>query len=385
MSDSTKSVEDLEREADRSRAEVSGTLQELRTRLSPDVLKSEMKEYAEEIKTEVKDYVTRTQEGVKDYARHTGEQWVHTVRETAIEHPLAATMIGAGLAWKALGVLRAMGVPGLLLGAGIAQIALAEKRSGEGPSEPAERRRSPAYRAYAARGADASHSDWFEAFKAELDGRVRQVLQLGAGRMSQITDEARGTVTAALGETGSRVGEVLGRAQDETLRRTEAGWSAASEAASSTSRRVSETMSETWDELRGLPKAHPALVIGAGIAAGAAAAAAFASARSSDAETLSDMSGRSGWQVGDSAGDWEGSGDPGFREDDPFGAGGLRAPDLPGSFRHGTDGGAVHPWVEYSKRSPVAFIALAVAAAGAVAAAVSHGTGSEPVVRGGAD
>src|SRR5437016_3557709 len=72
------SSEQLEREAERARAQVADTLDELRNRISPGQVVDEIVDYARE-------------GGIGDFARNLGNE-VRT-------NPLPVALIGAGLAW----------------------------------------------------------------------------------------------------------------------------------------------------------------------------------------------------------------------------------------------------------------------------------------------
>ena len=72
------SSEQLEREAERARAKVADTLDELRSRISPGQVVDEFVDYARD-------------GGIGDFARNLGNE----VRA----NPLPVALIGAGLAW----------------------------------------------------------------------------------------------------------------------------------------------------------------------------------------------------------------------------------------------------------------------------------------------
>ena len=85
----------LEREAERTRAELLNTVEELRERVSPGQVK----------------------EDVKQYARSTGQDFVSNMVEKARENPLQAAAIAAAVAYPAWHMIRTIPLPVLLLGA----------------------------------------------------------------------------------------------------------------------------------------------------------------------------------------------------------------------------------------------------------------------------
>jgi ElaB/YqjD/DUF883 family membrane-anchored ribosome-binding protein len=102
------SVEELRHESERSRAALTSTVAELREKVS---------DTADDLKTRLSP--AHIKEEVKDYVREGGEQFFHSIERKARENPLQAIAIGAGLAYPLLGLLRAIPVPLMLVGAGL--------------------------------------------------------------------------------------------------------------------------------------------------------------------------------------------------------------------------------------------------------------------------
>lgn len=101
MSDSNghnRSLSELERDAERTRAELMMTVDALRQRVSPGALK----------------------EDAKDYIRHTGEGILGGIQQRARENPLQAVAIAAGLAFPIWRMATSIPVPLMLIGAGLA-------------------------------------------------------------------------------------------------------------------------------------------------------------------------------------------------------------------------------------------------------------------------
>ena len=90
-----RTLDRLEREAERTRAELLNTVEELRDRVSP----------------------THVKEDVKQYARSTGQDFLSNMVEKARENPLQAAAIAAAVAYPTWHMIRTIPLPVLLLGA----------------------------------------------------------------------------------------------------------------------------------------------------------------------------------------------------------------------------------------------------------------------------
>jgi hypothetical protein len=91
--DAAKSRADLTTTVDELKSNVSSTVDDIRERISPDSIKA----------------------AAGDYFRNRGEQIVDKARE----NPLQAAAIGLGLAYPVMGILRAIPAPVLMIGAGL--------------------------------------------------------------------------------------------------------------------------------------------------------------------------------------------------------------------------------------------------------------------------
>ncbi|HEY0441701.1 MAG TPA: hypothetical protein VGD36_16655, partial [Xanthobacteraceae bacterium] len=92
-----------------TRAQLVGTVDELRTRVT---------DTANDLRERVSPAAIK--EDVKDYVRQTRGQLFETIERRARENPLQAVAIAAGLAYPALRILRSIPAPIFLIGAGIA-------------------------------------------------------------------------------------------------------------------------------------------------------------------------------------------------------------------------------------------------------------------------
>src|SRR4051794_459213 len=110
-----KSLSELERQAEHTRADLIDTVDELHNRVSPQALKDE----------------------AKAYVRDTGQHLMQTLERRALENPLQTVAIAAGLAYPAWRLLANMPAPILLVGAGIALTQVGgSSAKGRNESEP---------------------------------------------------------------------------------------------------------------------------------------------------------------------------------------------------------------------------------------------------------
>ena len=93
-----KSLSELERETENTRADLVGTVDELHNRVSPQAIKEE----------------------VKAYAREASYDLIHNLERRARENPLPTVAVAAGLAYPVWRFLINIPAPILLVGAGLA-------------------------------------------------------------------------------------------------------------------------------------------------------------------------------------------------------------------------------------------------------------------------
>ena len=102
--ENARSLSDLQRGAERARAEFSDTVDQLRSKVTDTVTDLRERVSPDSIKAEVNDYFRTRGELLLDKAR---------------ENPLPAAVIGAGLAYPLLGLIRAIPGPVMMVGAGL--------------------------------------------------------------------------------------------------------------------------------------------------------------------------------------------------------------------------------------------------------------------------
>jgi hypothetical protein len=102
------SVNELRRESERARAELSNTVEHLRDKVG---------ETAAEIKTMVSP--AHIKEEIRTYVREERENLTDAVQRKIRDNPLQAAAIGAAIAYPAWGLLRSIPMPLMLIGAGL--------------------------------------------------------------------------------------------------------------------------------------------------------------------------------------------------------------------------------------------------------------------------
>jgi ElaB/YqjD/DUF883 family membrane-anchored ribosome-binding protein len=102
------SVQELRRESERSRAALTATVERLRDKVGDTTSEIKSRLSPGYIKQEIKDYV-----------REERVSLTQTLQQKAKENPLQAVAVGAAVAYPALGLLRAIPLPLMLIGAGL--------------------------------------------------------------------------------------------------------------------------------------------------------------------------------------------------------------------------------------------------------------------------
>jgi hypothetical protein len=105
----TLSVEELKRQSERSRAELSTTLDQLSTRISDTAEDLRHKVSPQHVKAEVSDFIGNTTRG-----------WIDGLKRQARDNPMQAVAAGSAIALPLLRLARGFPLPLLMIGAGLA-------------------------------------------------------------------------------------------------------------------------------------------------------------------------------------------------------------------------------------------------------------------------
>ena len=104
----TRSVQEIRREAERTRAGLTNTVDDLRSTIT---------ETATEIKDRLRPDAIKAE--VSGYIRSRGEELLHNVTELARRNPMQAVAVGASIAFPLMRFARTIPLPVLMIGAGL--------------------------------------------------------------------------------------------------------------------------------------------------------------------------------------------------------------------------------------------------------------------------
>src|SRR3569833_383468 len=105
----TRSVEELRRESERNRAELAATVARLKEQISDTAEDIRHKVSPQHIKSEVSDYVS-----------HKTQSWVDGLKQQMMDNPMRAVATGAAVGIPLLRIARGVPLPLLMIGAGLA-------------------------------------------------------------------------------------------------------------------------------------------------------------------------------------------------------------------------------------------------------------------------
>jgi len=105
----TRSVEELRRESERSRAELAATVDRLKEQVSDTAADIRQMVSPQHIKSEVSDYVSTTT-----------QSWVDGLKQQIMDNPMRAVAAGTAVAVPLLRMARGVPLPLLMIGAGLA-------------------------------------------------------------------------------------------------------------------------------------------------------------------------------------------------------------------------------------------------------------------------
>jgi hypothetical protein len=176
----TRSLQQLKRETEQTRAGLTDTVEQLRTSVAQTASDIRQRISPEAIKEEVSDYI-----------RSRGEQLMDDVTAAARRNPMQAVAIGAGVAYPLLRMARTIPLPVLMVGAGLF---FAGSKTGQAASQKAAdmasdlsdeaRRRAHDFTDQVGETAAAA-----KAFASDNLDRLRDTVSGGADQASQAADQ----------------------------------------------------------------------------------------------------------------------------------------------------------------------------------------------------
>ena len=243
-----QSISELEREAERTRAGLIQTVDELHNRVSPQAIKQE----------------------VKSYAREASQDLIHNIQRRAQENPLQTVAVAAGLAYPAWRFIINIPAPILLIGAGLALSHVGTRspkgiRWDRGSEDPTDNLRRTV-----------------QDVSSQVPDKVASIKESAAAAVGQ----AATTMRSRAAELGERAGEAIG---DATARARHAAadsigavreslsgsYQAGAQTVAATSEQLAETFKESKETLTEMIENHPFVVGGIGLLIGAVIASAL--------------------------------------------------------------------------------------------------------------
>ncbi len=197
----TRSLQQIKRETEQTRAGLTDTVEQLRTSVADTASDIRQRISPDHIKAEVSDYI-----------RSRGEQLLDDVTAAARRNPMQALAIGASVGYPLLRMARAIPLPVLMIGAGLF---FAGSKTGQAASQKAMDMASDLSdevqrRAHDVRDQVGEQAASAKAFASENLDRLRDTVSGGTGRVSQAANQAADQVN----EAASRVGATLASGSD---------------------------------------------------------------------------------------------------------------------------------------------------------------------------
>ncbi|KAB0676180.1 DUF3618 domain-containing protein [Aureimonas leprariae] len=236
-------IDEAEAQSERIRADLAGTVGELRRRLSPSSIRDD----------------------VTSRVVHSGQDRLAKLQKLAQDHPLQTAAIGVGAAYPLLGMLRRLPAPFLLIGAGVALASRGVGRtSGDGTAAPASARTSAAGSAGSVSSAAGTVADRANAVVSDAAQSVSDAAVSVSDRVSAF---GKGTGDAA-SDLANAATEFAGETYESGVRAA----SAAGDRMAASGRQARNGVLEAVDK-------NPFVVAGLAALAGAAVAALLPSSR----------------------------------------------------------------------------------------------------------
>ena len=250
-----KSLSEMERETEHTRADLIHTVDELHSRVSPRAIKEE----------------------VKAYARDTGNELINTLERKARENPLQTVAVAAGLVYPAWRLLINIPVPVLLVGAGLALTQFGG--SSRAPTRAGSRQGD-------GDGDGEQLTDGLKRTAQNLSSNLSQAAEGLKGKVADAAEQARTGVSEGLSAVRSRAAAAISdttesaraAASGTVMAATEgvsATYRSGIDAASRTGDLLSESFSQSKENLLETMERHPFLVGGVGLLIGAVIASAL--------------------------------------------------------------------------------------------------------------
>jgi ElaB/YqjD/DUF883 family membrane-anchored ribosome-binding protein len=235
-----KSLSELEREAEHSRADLVDTVDKLHSRVSPQAIKEE----------------------VKAYAREAGYDLIHNLERRARENPLQTVAVAAGLAYPAWRFLINIPAPILLVGAGLALTQMGGSTRSIGSHERREGRKEDPL---------SKLSDTVENLKEKAASAAGEAKSAITSGVDALGDRAAAAINDATTSVRNTASDTVAAASDTLLDTYQSGLAAAASAGD----QLTETFTQSRDTLAQAIENHPYVMGGVGLLVGALIASAL--------------------------------------------------------------------------------------------------------------
>jgi CHASE3 domain sensor protein len=181
---SSPSLRDLKRETEETRAGLTNTVEQLKTTVSQTADDLRQRVSPEAIKTEVSNYV-----------RNRGERLMDDINSAARRNPMQAVAVGASLAYPLLRLARAIPLPILMVGAGLF---FAGTKAGQSATQKASDLASDL-------------SDEVRRRSHDLSDQVTTSIDTAKSAVTDMADRARGAVEAGVDQVRDATSELDGQ------------------------------------------------------------------------------------------------------------------------------------------------------------------------------
>jgi hypothetical protein len=247
-------VEQLRRESERSRAELSATVDHLKTRISDTAEDLRQRVSPQHIKSEVSEYVSQTTQG-----------WAGALKQQAMDNPMQAIAAGAAVAVPILRLARGVPLPLLMIGAGLALTSKTVRDRAAAATAPAFDKGRRLLDSAAER-AEAFRSGSKDAISS-VEGEAARMAADAQDAVSGVTDDLRERATQAASSVTDRFWSGVEAAKDTVER--------ARSTAKDTASAVKDAAANAPPKARQAISDNAVLVAGLGIAIGGIIAAAL--------------------------------------------------------------------------------------------------------------
>jgi hypothetical protein len=258
----TRSVEEIRRESELSRAELAATVDRLREQIADTAEGIRYKVSPEHIKAEVTGYISNKTHG-----------WLDTLKQQAMDNPMQAIAAGTAIAVPALRLARGFPLPLLMIGAGLALSSKTVRDRAAEAAEPALEKVREVFDETTERA-------------QSIGDDMRKAMSRAERQAAGMADEAQQTAGGIAGAASGMVGDLRDRATDAVdtvANKVRSGMDAASEMARE---RMEQVRSTAKNAATAAPataskviRDNAALIGGLGVAIGAILAASLPTTR----------------------------------------------------------------------------------------------------------